>query len=164
MPHRLLSALLLTAGLASAQAASPVSLSLMLSSVERVTVDGKATEVFKANPGNVLPGSVLSQVVTVRSTAAKTLLNVPVTLPVPKSTVYLAPEQGMTAVRTEFSADGGKTFAPAPLKKKITVTENGKAVQKDVDVKPSEYTAVRWFISELRANEPLKLGYRVQVR
>ncbi|MFB9994955.1 hypothetical protein ACFFLM_23690 [Deinococcus oregonensis] len=166
MPHHRLIALLLTAGLASAQAVSPVRLSLMVSLVERVTVDGKATEVLKANPGNVLPGSELSQVVTVRNTAAKTLLNVPVTLPLPKSTVYLAPEPGVSAVaaHTEFSANGGKTFAPAPLKKKVTVTENGKAVQKDVEVRPSEYTSVRWVISELRINEPLKLGYRVQVR
>lgn len=164
---RPLTALLLItlgAGTVLAQTASPVVLNLTMFAVKTVTVNGKATEQLSANPGNVLPGDVLSQVVTVRNTGSKAVPNLPVTLPVPKNTVYLAPEAGLEGARTEYSIDGGKTFAPAPLKKSVTVTENGKSVTKEVEVKPTEYTAVRWFVSELGAGKAVKLGYRIQVK
>ena len=44
------------------------------------------------------------------------------------------------------------------------MTENGKSVQKEVEVKPSEYTAVRWIVSEVSPGATLKLGYRIQVK
>ncbi|MBZ9750772.1 hypothetical protein K7W42_07845 [Deinococcus sp. HMF7604] len=168
MKRPLLTALVLVAaGVAAAQTAqtvSPVTLSLTMSLVRNVTVGGKVTEQLTPNPGNVLPGAVLSQVVTARNTTTKSIVNLPITLPVPKNTVYLAPEQGLDATRAEYSIDGGKTFAAAPLKKTVTVTQNGKTVQKEVEVKPSEYTTVRWMVRELPANQTLKLGYRVQVK
>lgn len=158
-------ALILTgAGVAAAATTSPVDLKLVMSLVRTVTVDGKVTEQLSPNPKTVLPGNVVSQVVTVNNVTGKTLQNVPVTLPVPKNTQYLAPEAGQPSVRTEYSIDQGKTFAQAPLKKTVTVTENGRSVRKDVDVKPSEYTSVRWIIPELGANQTLKLGYRIQVK
>ncbi|MBX8463751.1 MULTISPECIES: hypothetical protein [unclassified Deinococcus] len=158
----LLTALLV--GTALAQGAAPLKLDLSMSLVRSVKVDGKVTEQFSPSPKNVQPGDLISQVVNVRNTGGKVLKNVPVTLPVPKNTVYMAPEKDMSVARTEYSIDGGKTFAAAPLKKKVTVTENGKTVTREVEVKPNEYTAVRWTISEISANQTLKLGYRVQVR
>ncbi|MVN87066.1 hypothetical protein GO986_09830 [Deinococcus sp. HMF7620] len=168
MKRPLLTALVLVAaGVAAAQTAqtvSPVTLNLTMSLVRNVTVGGKVTEQLTPNPGNVLPGAVLSQVVTARNTTTKSIVNLPIMLPVPKNTVYLAPEQGLDTTRAEYSIDGGKTFAAAPLKKTVTVTENGKTVQREVEVKPSEYTTVRWTVRELPANQTLKLGYRVQVK
>ncbi|MBZ9712397.1 hypothetical protein [Deinococcus multiflagellatus] len=164
MKRPLLTALLSLAGLALAQGKAPVALTLTMNLVSSVKVDGKTTEQLTPNPGSVLPGQVLSQVVTARNTSAALLRNVPITLPVPKNTVYLAPEQGLGSARAEYSIDGGKTFAPAPLKKTVTVSENGKAVQKVIEVKPSEYTTVRWTVAELGAGQTLKLGYRVQVK
>lgn len=158
----LLTALLF--GTVLAQGAAPLNLDLSMSLVRSVKVDGKVTEQFSPSPKNVQPGDLISQVVNVRNTGGKVLKNVPVTLPVPKNTVYMAPEKDMSVARTEYSIDGGKTFAAAPLKKKVTVTENGKTVTREVEVKPNEYTAVRWTISEISANQTLKLGYRVQVR
>ncbi|GHF52131.1 putative repeat protein (TIGR01451 family) [Deinococcus metalli] len=155
---------ILGVGTALAQAATPVVLNLALFAVHTVKADGKTTEQLVPSPGNVLPGDVLSQIVTVKNTGSKAVLNFPVTLPVPKNTVYLAPESGLASLRTEYSVDGGKTFAPAPLMKTVTVTENGKSVSKQVEVKPSEYTAVRWYVTELAAQSALKLGYRIQVK
>ncbi|BBN93642.1 hypothetical protein DEIGR_102875 [Deinococcus grandis] len=158
-------ALMITlAGAAAAQTASPVSLNLVMSLVKTVKVDGKTTEQFAPSPKTVLPGDVIRQVVTVRNSGGRALKNVPVTLPVPKNTRYLAPEKGLDDVRAEFSIDQGKTFAAAPLMKKVTVTENGRSVVKEVEVKPSEYTTVRWTVSELGADQTLKLGYRIQVK
>ncbi|WP_309570883.1 hypothetical protein [Deinococcus sp.] len=164
---RPLTAVLLTTLGASpvlAQATNPVVLNLTLFAVGSEKVNGKVTEKLTANPGNVLPGDVLSQVVTVRNTGTRAVMNLPVTLPVPRNTVYLAPETGLAVARTEYSIDGGKTFAAAPLMKAVTVTENGKTVTKQVEVKPNEYTSVRWFLTELGANGFMKLGYRIQVK
>ncbi|UBV42786.1 hypothetical protein LAJ19_00680 [Deinococcus taeanensis] len=159
-----LTMILSLAGLAAAQTTSPVSLNLVMSLVKNVKLDGKVTEQLTPSPKTVLPGDVISQVVTVRNTSARTIQSVPVTLPVPKNTRYLSAEQPQGNVRTEYSADGGKTFAAAPLRKKVTVTENGRSVTKEVEVNPSEYTTVRWTISELGAAQTLKLGYRIQVK
>ena len=63
-----------------------------------------------------------------------------------------------------FSRDGGKTFGQAPLKKLVTVTEDGKTVQREVVVPPAEYTAVRWVVSALKPDTTLKLGFRVKVK
>lgn len=151
-------------GGALAQANAPLTLDLVMNLVKTVNVNGKSAEQLVPSPKTVVPGDVLSQVVTVRNVSAKSISSLPVKLPVPKSTVYLAPEAGMNVARTEYSIDGGKTFATAPLKKTITVTENGKSVQKEVEVSPSEYTTVRWTVSEIAAGQSLKLGYRVQVK
>ncbi|THF85032.1 hypothetical protein E7T09_18500 [Deinococcus sp. KSM4-11] len=158
-------ALLAALGLGTvlAQTANPIVLNLTLFAVHSVQADGKTTEQLVPNPGNVLPGDVLSQVVTVKNTGTKAVMNLPVTLPVPKNTFYMAPEAGLPVTRTEYSIDG-KTFAPAPLMKSVTVTENGKSVTKQVEVKPGEYTAVRWYVAELGAQATVKLGYRIQVK
>lgn len=169
-PPTLLATLLLCgAAHAAAQAGEALSLKLDMLLVRTVKVDGKPTEQLLPNSGSVNPGDVLSQVVSVQNTSGKTLRDLPVQLPVPKSTVYLAPEKGLDSAslksaRTLYSIDGGKTYAAAPLKKTITVTENGKSVQKEVEVEPSEYNAVRWIVPELAPGATLKLGYRIQVR
>jgi hypothetical protein len=157
---------LLLCGVAQAtpQVGEALSLKLNMLLVKTVTVNGKATEQLLPTPGSVNPGDVLSQVVSVQNTSAKTMRDLPVQLPVPKNTVYLAPEKGLDSARTLYSIDGGKTFAPAPLKKTVTVTENGKAVQREVEVRPSEYTAVRWVVPEVSPGATLKLGYRIQVK
>ncbi|MPY66296.1 DUF11 domain-containing protein [Deinococcus sp. SDU3-2] len=157
--------LLALPGLALAQGASPLVLDLAQSLIQTVQVDGKATEKRTPNYTKVRPGDLLAQTVTARNVSARTLANVAVKLPVPAGHVYVAPDGSAAAgVRTEYSIDGGKTFAPAPLKKKITVTENGKAVTREVEVKPGEYQAVRWTIAALPAGTEKTLGFRVQVK
>ncbi|MDB5046245.1 MAG: hypothetical protein JWQ08_2295 [Deinococcus sp.] len=157
----------LLASVALAQAASPLTLTLAQALVKAVTVDGKTTEQLSASPKTVRPGDVLSQLVTARNTGAKALTNVTVRLPVPKGTTYLKPETAMdTALsnaKAEYSVDGGKTYAAAPLKKTITVLENGKSVKKEVEVKPAEYTNVRWILPRIKSGKDLKVGFRVQV-
>lgn len=163
-PTLLATVLLCGAAQAAAQGGEALSLKLSMLLVKTVKVDGKVTEQLLPNSGSVNPGDVISQVVSVRNTSAKAMRDLPVQLPVPKNTVYLAPEKGLDSTKTQYSIDGGKTFAAAPLKKTITVTENGKSVQKEVEVKPGEYTAVRWIVAELAPGKSLELGYRIQVR
>ncbi len=163
LKHRAAPTLLLLLGLALAQNASPLKLDLTLNLVNTVTESGKPVEKLTPATQN-FPGDVLSQVVTVTNTGSKALSNVRIPLNVPRNTVYLAPEKGMADLQAQYSIDGGKTFAPAPLKKTVTVTENGKTTTRQVDVKPSEYQAVRWTVPNLAPGQTLKLGYRIQVK
>lgn len=159
----LILALVVGGTLAQTQAATPLTLNLVMSLVKNVTVNGKVTEQLTPAPKSVLPGDVLSQVVTVTNTGKIVQRGSVVRLPVPASTVYLAPEKGMAAARTEYSIDGGKTFSANP-KRKVTVTENGKSVTREVPAKPNEYQSVRWTVPELAPGQSLKLGYRIQVK
>lgn len=150
---------------ALAQAPSPLTLSLTQTLIQSVTVNGKPTEKRTPDYTRVRPGDLLAQTVVARNTGTRTLKNVAVRLPVPGGMVYVAPDGAVpTGVRAEYSIDGGKTFAPAPLKKKVTVTENGRAVTREVEVKPGEYQAVRWTLSTLPAGTANTLGFRVQVK
>lgn len=154
---------LLLLGLAAAQSASPLKLELALNLVKTVTENGKAVEKFTPATTS-LPGDVLSQILTVTNTSKAAVRNAVVSLPVPRNTEYLAPEKGMASARTLYSIDGGKTYAPAPLFRKVTVTENGKTVTREVEVKPNEYQAVRWIIPEVNPGSSLKVGYRIRVK
>ncbi|AZI42542.1 hypothetical protein EHF33_07110 [Deinococcus psychrotolerans] len=148
---------------ALAQASSPLKLVLSQALVQTTTQDGKTVEKLAPDPKSVLPGAVLEQAVTATNTLGKVMTKVSVNLPVPVGTVYLNTLKSVETVQTLFSIDKGKTFAAAPLKKMITVTENGKSVEKEVEVKPAEYTNVRWMLGELAAGDSLKLGFRVKV-
>ena len=155
--------LALLVGTALAQSASPLKLTLSQALVQTTTQDGKTIEKLAPDPKSVLPGAVLEQAVTATNTLGKIMANVTVNLPVPAGTVYLSSLKADSTIKMLFSIDQGKTFAAAPLKKTVTVTENGKAVQKEVEVLPAEYTNVRWVLGELAAGDSLKLGFRVKV-
>lgn len=153
----------LVTGTALAQTTSPLKLVLSQALVQTVTENGKSTEKLVPGPTSVLPGAVLEEALTATNTLGKLVSKVTVNLPVPAGTVYLNTLKSGGAVQTLFSIDKGKTFAAAPLKKTVNVTENGKTLQKEVEVSPAEYTNVRWVLGELAAGDSLKLGFRVRV-
>lgn len=147
----------LTLGLGTALAAPTISLNLM--KVTTTVKDGVSLDSLSA-ADKVMPGDVLLQRATLRTD--KALKAGHVTLPVPKNTRYVAGSlstfKDMTA---EFSADG-KTFSLKPMKT-VTVTENGKTVQKQVAVPPNEYTALRWTVPTLPAGSEITVGFKVTV-
>ncbi len=57
----------------------------------------------------------------------------------------------MNVAHSGSSIVGGQSFAVSALKKKITVAENGRRVVREVEVKPSKDTAVRWTIRQISA-------------
>lgn len=158
-------------GMAIAQGASPVTqktsplvMTVSQALVKSVTQNGKTTEQRIDKFKSVVPGDVVAYTLTVRNVSDNDLNNVAPILLVPASTTYLAPDGEVgSLVKTEYSIDGGKTFAARPTKK-VTVTENGKSVTREVEAKRSEYQKVRWTIPKLRAGTELKLGFRVQVK
>lgn len=97
------------------------------------------------------------------------LRQVALVIPIPKETYYLEGTakplslNGVT-IRPEFSFDGGRTFGFPPLKKRIRVVENGKEVEKEVEVKPEEYTHVRWLVPEVPKGGKVVVSLRTRVR
>lgn len=158
-----LAALLL--GGAVAQGAAPLRLTLSQDLVTVVTENGKAAEKLIPAPGSVRPGDTLTQQLSVSNVSKKVWKNAVLGVPVPQGAVYLGGATPSSARwTTQFSFDGGKTFAAAPLKKLVAVTENGVAVRREVVVPPSEYTNVRWVVGAIQPDETLKLGFRVKVK
>uniref|UniRef100_A0A7V4E7G7 DUF11 domain-containing protein n=1 Tax=Thermus tengchongensis TaxID=1214928 RepID=A0A7V4E7G7_9DEIN len=130
-------------------------------------VEGK--EVYEENPLAVKPGDVLEWRLAAENRSQGTLRQVALVIPIPKETYYLegsakALTLNGSTIRPEFSFDGGKTFGFPPLKKRVRVVENGKEVEKEVEVKPEEYTHARWVIPEMAKGARVQVSLRTVVR
>lgn len=143
---------------------SPLRLVLSQDLVQTVQVEGKTEERFTPAPKGVRPGDALREVLAVSNVGGKLLRGVAVRLPVPQGTVYTGGASVGAGYLTEYSFDGGKTFGAAPLKRKVTVTENGQSVTREVVVPPAEYTTVRWTMQTLSTDQALNFSFRVQVK
>lgn len=130
--------------------------------VINVDKNGKKVETLKPGVKSALPGDIFEDTDTLTNTGQQTISNVNVDLKVTPG-VYVSSSATRSDVRTLFSADKGKTYAAAPLKKTVTVQENGRTVTREVEVKPSEYTNVRFVVPSLKPNEIVKATLRFRV-
>lgn len=154
-----------TAPAASQTQTNPVQLVLNDFVVTKVRdAAGKETERLNPDASRARPGDIIQYEITAKNTLRTPITDLRPVLAVPAGTVFVASAGGVGNIGTEYSIDGGKTFGKAPLFKTVTVQENGKSVTKRVEVQPSEYTNVRWNVSQLKANETQKLTLRVRVR
>lgn len=149
---------------ALAQQASPLKLELSQSLVQTVKEGGKASEKLLPVPGGVRPGDLLQNDLLVTNTGKTELRDVRPQLQLDRGVLYLSQSGAPEGTLVEFSLDGGKTFGVAPLKRRVTVTENGKSVTREVEVSPSEYTTIRWTLPHLDPAQSLKLSVRLRVR
>lgn len=147
---------------AAPAATSYLKLAASTEKVTTVTVNGKATEKLVDAAGKTLPGDTLQLTQQARNVSQVNLRGVTLNMPVPAAATFQAARCSAEG-RTLFSVDG-KTFGPAPLKKTVTVIENGKSVTRQVEVKPSEYRAVRWQLPDLAAGKTNTCIIRVQVK
>ncbi|MCD0166204.1 MULTISPECIES: hypothetical protein [unclassified Deinococcus] len=149
---------------AAATTPSPLTLTAANLVVTQETRDGKKVEVLTdASKTQVVPGSVLSLTQTFKNVSKGALSSIVLNMKVDPATTFQRATCTVGGITTQYSTDG-KTFAAAPLMKTVTVTENGKTVQKKVEVKPSEYTAVRWNIARLTAGQEGTCAIRVTVK
>ncbi|MDR6218971.1 hypothetical protein [Deinococcus soli (ex Cha et al. 2016)] len=149
-------ALLTLAALSSAALASTSSVDFHLDRITVIQQSGLPTEVRERNPKQVHPGDLLEQVATARNASSSPLRDVRVTVPVPKGTTFHSGDLTGSVI----SADGGKTFAAAPLKE--TVTEGGQTVTRVIP--PNRYTHVRYLIPLIPAKSFATRAYRVTVK
>lgn len=147
---------------------NPIALDLAAYKVTMSEEAGKQVEKFQLALGGK-PGEVLEYRLEANNTSDKALRQVMLVIPIPKETAYQAKSAqtykfGETLVAPEFSFDGGAKFALPPLMKKVKVMENGKEVEKMIEVKPEEYTHARWVLPEMAAKDKALLKLRVAVR
>lgn len=158
----------LLVALAFALAKDEVRLDLKAYRVVSVQQDGKTMEKLEAAL-DAKPGQLIEYQLEAGNTTDRALRQVALTIPIPSITAYqalsaLPIKLGETLIAPEFSFDGGRTFARPPLKRMVKVTENGKEVMREVEVKPEEYTHARWILPQMMAKETVMLKLRTVVR
>lgn len=165
-----LGVLVLSAGLASGLALAAEAVKLTLSSVRVIqeSKNGQVSETFQPAL-SVKPGDLVEWRLEAENTTEAPLRQVVLVIPIPKETRYLegsalALERGNTRLLPLFSYDGGQTYGLPPLKRKIKVSENGKEAEKEVEVRPEEYTHARWVLPELAPKEKVLLKLRTTVK
>lgn len=150
-------------GVASAQnAASPIKLTGFTMLVTPASADGKTEEKLSDVAGKgVNPGNVLELGQKIENTSKMNVNNVRLNMPLSAAVAYTS-QKCSTSATAAFSIDG-KTYAN-PLKKTVTVTENGKSVTKEVNVEPSEYKFVRWTLPTIKSGEVVNCAVRAKVK
>jgi uncharacterized repeat protein (TIGR01451 family) len=111
----------------------------------------KARKVLKQADGQerlltadrAFPGEVIQYDALYLNKSMKPLQNVSPTLPIPNGMVFV-PETASPAP-AEASLDG-RRFEPIPLKRIITLPDG---TQKEREVPPTEYRALRWHLGEM---------------
>ncbi len=153
---------------ALAQSRNDIRLDLKAFRVLSVQEQGRTVEKLEAAL-DAKPGELIEYQLSAQNTTDNPLRQVALIIPIPASTVYQAMSAqplrlGETLVTAEFSFDGGRTFGKLPLKRKVRVVENGKEVEKEVEVKPEEFTHARWVLPQMSAKQTVLLKLRTIVR
>ncbi len=166
MTKALVAALLAAPALAGGADAqnSPLKVTSSTLLVTEVKQDSGTVETLTdtANRG-VSPGDLLQLQQRVENTSRTTVRQLKLNMAVPAATTFLGQQCDVQGVTALFSIDG-RTYAAEPLKKFVTVTENGQDVKKEVTVNPSEYTNVRWQLPELRGGAVVTCFIRATVK
>ena len=115
------------------------------------------------------PKELIEYQLNAQNTTDNTLRQVVLVIPIPTNTAYVDQSAqplrlGETLVTAEFSFDGGRTYGKLPLMRKVKVIENGKEVEKEVEVKPEEFTHARWVLPQMGAKQTVLLKLRTVVR
>ncbi|CAM3681773.1 hypothetical protein [Deinococcus frigens] len=143
---------------------SPLKVTATTLLVSVVQADGKTVEELTdtANRG-VSPGNLLQLQQRVENTSRTPVRQLKLNMAVPAATSFIGQQCDIPGVTALFSVDG-KTYAAEPLKKFVTVTEDGQDVKKEVTVNPSEYTNVRWQLPELKGGATVTCFIRANVK
>lgn len=165
----------LLSGVASAQGSQPLTVKLEAFQVKTVQEGGKTVE--KLVPSTkTLPGDVIVYQLNFTNNLTSPITGLVQPFAVPVKTSFISQECTLPGVRADFTIDEREVdkqglvtnldklkYAAAPLKKTVTVTENGKKVQKTVEVKPNEYTALRWSFPPVPAKQTVSCSMRIKV-
>jgi uncharacterized repeat protein (TIGR01451 family) len=152
---------LLLAGSVSAQATNPVQVEMEIYVVSQVTRDDGTREDRFTRATEARPGQTVEYRLIVRNVSEETLPPgiVVITAPVPEGTQFVpnSATPSTEVLLTEFSADGGATFAES----NVFVGLGDRRSIAD----PTAYTTVRWtLLEEMEPAAELTLVYRVTVR
>ncbi len=153
-----LAASLLLAAPALAAPRIAVSISQLREVVE--TRDGvRTTRMVPAT--SVTPGDVIEYVLAYENRGDAVAKDANIDDPIPKGTTYVAGTATGEGAEITFSADGGRTFAPA-VRLTWELRLPSGAVEKRVAT-PAEYTHVRFTLKSIPPGAKGKVAFRVEV-
>ncbi len=110
---------------------------------------------------SVSPGDVVEYVLSYANEGDSPATDANIDDAIPKGTTYVANSAAGEGAEVTFSADGGKTFAPA-VKLTYEFRLPSGAVEKRVAT-PAEYTHVRWTLKQVPPGATGKVSFRVKV-
>jgi uncharacterized repeat protein (TIGR01451 family) len=142
----LLAPLVLGAARAAAQAPAAAATGPALAVVaENRTAAAEAARGAKRADAKLRPGDVLRYRLTFTNAAERPVRQVRLDNPIPAGLQFVggSARSPRADARAEYSADGGKTFAPQPVE---TVVVDGKQLRRPVA--PERYTHVRWTVGD----------------
>lgn len=152
-----------TAGLLLAAAASAgPRIAVSIAQRKEVTETKDGVRTARSVPAtSVSPGDVVEYVLTWENRGDAVAKDANVDDPIPKGTTYLAGTATGEGAEITFSADGGKTFAPA-VRLTYEVRLPSGAVEKRVAT-PAEYTHVRFTLKSIPPGAKGTVAFRVKV-
>lgn len=103
------------------------------------------------------PGDIIEYRATYTNKGKNAAANLKATLPIPTGTEYLG---NSARPATVLASLDGKTFSPAPLKRKVTLPSGKTELE---NVPSSEYRALRWELAELKAGQSSVFSMRVKI-
>lgn len=110
---------------------------------------------------SVSPGDVVEYVLTYENRGDAAARDANVDDAIPKGTTYVAGSASGEGAEITFSADGGRTFAPA-VRLTYELRLPSGAVERRVAT-PAEYTHVRWTLKSVPPGASGKVAFRVKV-
>ena len=139
----------------SAQTApkGPVAISL---TAQKVSKDAKGKEQLKP-ADRALPGEVVQYDALYKNTSGAGVKDLQPTLPIPTGLEFL-PES--VSPMPAFASVDGRTFAPFPLVRKVTLADGTVEEQA---VPASEYRALRWSVGALDAGKSVLVSARARL-
>jgi uncharacterized repeat protein (TIGR01451 family) len=122
---------------------------------------GGATAVKLVPAQTAAPGDVVQYTLAYRNQGDAVARDARIVDPVPAGTTFLSAATGGDGVTVSYSADGGKTFAPAERLTREVRLPSGALEQRPIP--PAEYTHVRWTVAQLPPGGGGLVSLRVRV-
>jgi len=128
---------------------------------EVVQVKGDKRESRFVPAKEVTAGDVVEYTLAYKNTGDQPARDAVIDDPIPKGTSYLGASAAGEGAEITFSADGGKTFAPAARLTWQVRLPSGQTETRSAT--PSDYTHIRWTVREIAPGAAGHVTFRVRV-
>lgn len=122
----------------------------------KVVKEANGKETFESAAA-AKPGDVIEYRAVYRNNAKKTVTNLLGVIPVPNGTEYIPGSSSPSRIAASLD---GKTYAPAPLKRKVKLPSGAEELQ---DVPVAEYRSIRWELKDLGPGQSVTVSMRVKI-
>jgi uncharacterized repeat protein (TIGR01451 family) len=133
----------------------------MAQAKEVVSVTGAVKTATLVPIQTASPGDVVQYTLTYANKGDEVARDAVIDDPVPKGTTFVAGSATTEGAEVVYSADGGKTFAPAAQLTREVRLPSGEVERRAVP--PGEYTHLRWIFRAIPPGATGSVSFRVRV-